>query len=63
MKVIILAGGLGRRTFEESSDKPKPMALINTRPIISIFAKQGFNEFILATGYRSKVIEDLIATV
>jgi glucose-1-phosphate cytidylyltransferase len=31
--------------------------------IMSIFAKQGFNEFILATGYKSEVIESWIGTV
>jgi len=30
---------------------------------MSIFAKQGFNEFILATGYKSEVIESWIGTV
>jgi glucose-1-phosphate cytidylyltransferase len=67
MKVIILAGGLGTRISEETADKPKPMVLIAGKPmlwhIMSIFAKQGFNEFILATGYKSEVIESWIKTV
>jgi glucose-1-phosphate cytidylyltransferase len=67
MKVIILAGGLGTRISEETADKPKPMVLIAGKPmlwhIMSIFAKQGFNEFILATGYKSEVIEGWIETV
>ena len=67
MKVIILAGGLGTRISEETADKPKPMVLIAGKPILwhimSIFAKQGFNEFILATGYKSEVIESWIETV
>jgi len=67
MKVIILAGGLGTRISEETADKPKPMVLIAGKPmlwhIMSIFAKQGFNEFIVATGYKSEVIESWIETV
>jgi glucose-1-phosphate cytidylyltransferase len=67
MKVIILAGGLGTRISEETADKPKPMVLIAGKPmlwhIMSIFAEQGFNEFILATGYKSEVIESWIETV
>jgi len=67
MKVIILAGGLGTRISEETANKPKPMVLIAGKPmlwhIMSIFAKQGFNEFILATGYKSEVIESWIETV
>jgi glucose-1-phosphate cytidylyltransferase len=61
MKVIILAGGLGTRISEETSDKPKPMVLIDDKPILwhlmNIFASQEYNEFVLALGYRSDVIK------
>ena len=61
MKIIIIAGGLGTRLSEETEDKPKPMVLINDKPIIwhlmNIFSLQGFNEFIISTGYKSEVIE------
>ena len=67
MKVIILAGGLGTRISEETSDKPKPMVDISGKPILwhlmSIFAKQGLTEFIVATGYKSEVIHDWVETV
>lgn len=62
MKVIIIAGGLGTRISEETEDKPKPMVLINDKPIIwhlmNIFCLQGLNDFIISTGYRSEVIEN-----
>ena len=61
MKVIILAGGLGTRISEETENKPKPMVLIDDKPILwhlmSIFARQGYDEFVLALGYRSDVIK------
>ena len=61
MKIIIIAGGLGTRISEETQDKPKPMVMINDKPIIwhlmNIFSLQGFNEFIISTGYKSEVIE------
>jgi glucose-1-phosphate cytidylyltransferase len=61
MKVIILAGGLGTRISEETNDKPKPMVLIDDKPILwhlmNIFGTQGFDEFVLALGYRSDVIK------
>ena len=64
MKIIIIAGGLGTRISEETEDKPKPMVLINDKPIIwhlmNIFSLQGFNEFIISTGYKSEVIEKWI---
>ena len=61
MKIVILAGGLGTRISEETDNKPKPMVLINKKPLIwhlmNIFAKQNYNEFIIASGYKSEVIE------
>ena len=61
MKVIILAGGLGTRISEETADKPKPMVLIDDKPILwhlmNIFSQQGLNDFVLALGYRSDVIK------
>ena len=64
MKVIILAGGLGTRISEETADKPKPMVLLDDKPILwhimSIFAKQGHTEFVVAAGYKGEVISDCI---
>ena len=64
MKVIIIAGGLGTRISEETEDKPKPMVLINNKPMLwhlmNIFCLQGLNEFIISTGYKSEVIESWV---
>ena len=64
MRVIIIAGGMGTRISEETGDKPKPMVLINKKPILwhlmNIFSTQGFNEFIISTGYKSEVIENWV---
>ena len=61
MKVIILAGGLGTRLSEETENKPKPMVLVDDKPILwhlmNIFSVQGFNDFVLALGYRGDVIK------
>jgi len=61
VKIIILAGGLGTRISEETNDKPKPMVLIDDKPILwhlmNIFGNQGYKEFVLALGYRSDVIK------
>jgi len=62
LKALILAGGLGTRISEETIDKPKPMIKIGNLTLIehimNIYEKSGITEFIIATGYLHKVIED-----
>jgi glucose-1-phosphate cytidylyltransferase len=61
MKVIILAGGLGTRLSEETENRPKPMVLIDDKPILwhimNSFSQQGIKDFILALGYKGDVIK------
>ena len=61
MKVVILAGGLGTRLSEYTNTIPKPMVKIGPYPIIVHILKHyinyGFNDFILATGYKSYVFK------
>jgi len=60
LKTILLAGGLGTRISEETDTKPKPMVLINGKPLLwhlmNTYAKQGHTDFIIATGYKGEVI-------
>ena len=62
MKLIILCGGKGSRLAEETKLIPKPMVKIGNIPIvvhiIKYFRYYGFNEIILATGYKSEIIKD-----
>lgn len=61
MKVAILAGGLGSRLQEETEIKPKPMVDIGGRPILwhimKIYATHGFNDFLIALGYKGDYIK------
>ena len=61
MKVLILAGGFGTRLSEYTDSIPKPMIPIGNKPIIehimSIYSKHGFNEFVIALGYKGEVIK------
>ena len=65
MKALILAGGLGTRISEETIDKPKPMVKIGNLTLIehimNIYEKSGITEFVIATGYLHKVIEEFFS--
>ena len=62
MKIVILCGGLGSRLSEETKVKPKPMVKVGGKPILchitDIYKKFGFNEFILALGYKGEYIKN-----
>ena len=59
--VVILCGGYGTRISEETKIKPKPMILLGNKPILKhimdIYEFYGFNNFILALGYKSNYIK------
>ena len=60
--VLILCGGQGTRLREETEVRPKPMVQVGPRPllwhIMKIYATQGFDQFVLALGYKGHVIRD-----
>jgi len=62
MKVVILAGGKGSRLSELTKRIPKPMVKIGSKPIIlrimKHYYKYGFNDFIIATGYKGYIIKN-----
>ena len=61
MKIIILAGGFGTRISEYTKTIPKPMVKIGGTPILehimNHYIKWGYNEFYVATGYKSEIIK------
>ena len=61
MKVVILAGGFGTRISEYTKTIPKPMILVNKKPLIlhimQHYAKYGFTNFYIALGYKGSVIK------
>ena len=60
-KVVILAGGFGTRLAEQTDELPKPMVQVGGRPILwhilKIFSHFGFNDFLIAGGYKSEAIK------
>ncbi len=63
-EVVILCGGRGTRLQEHTREIPKPLVEIGDRPILwhvmQIYAAQGFQRFLLCTGYRGELIEDFV---
>jgi glucose-1-phosphate cytidylyltransferase len=62
--VAILCGGRGTRLQERTQSIPKPLVEIGGRPIvwhvIQIYIAQGFDRFLLLTGYRGEQIESFV---
>ena len=62
MKVVILAGGIGSRISYYTQKIPKPMIKIGGSPMLShimrLFQHYGFDNFIIAAGYKSDVIKN-----
>ncbi|SHK07211.1 glucose-1-phosphate cytidylyltransferase [Clostridium amylolyticum] len=62
MQVIILCGGKGSRLRSENDTLPKPLALVNGKPliwhIINIYRNFGYKEFILPLGYGGDMIKE-----
>ena len=60
MRAVILCGGRGTRAWPATAEVPKPMLEIGGRPVLhhvmEIYARQGFDDFLLATGYKGDVI-------
>jgi glucose-1-phosphate cytidylyltransferase len=63
--VVILCGGRGTRLRERTESVPKALVEIGGRPIlwhvIQIYAAQGFERFVLATGYMGEAVAEFAA--
>jgi glucose-1-phosphate cytidylyltransferase len=65
MKAVILAGGLGSRLSEETTQRPKPMVEVGGFPmlwhIMKIYSSHDIHDFIVCLGYKGYVIKEYFA--
>ena len=61
MKVVILAGGIGSRFSEETSEIPKPMIEVGGVPVLihimNTYSHYKYNNFIICCGYKGHLIK------
>jgi len=64
--VVILCGGRGTRLRERTESVPKALVEIGAKPIVwhvvQIYAAQGFDRFLLATGYMGEAVAEFAAS-
>ena len=65
MKAMILSGGRGKRLRPVTDTIPKPLILINKRPLIewkiNYLKKFGIKDIIICSGYKGKKIKNYIS--
>ena len=62
MKTVILCGGRGTRLYPDTELRPKPLVEVGNYPILwhimKIYSYYGFDEFVLALGYKGEEIKN-----
>ena len=61
-RVVLMAGGLGKRLRPLTETVPKPMLPVGGKPlleqIIGVFADQGFSRISISVNYRAEMVRD-----
>jgi glucose-1-phosphate cytidylyltransferase len=67
VKTLVLCGGMGTRAYPLTSEIPKPLIEVGGAPmllhVMRIYALFGFDEFVLAAGYRAELVKKFAANL
>jgi glucose-1-phosphate cytidylyltransferase len=62
VRTLILCGGRGTRAYPHTVELPKPLLEVGDRPVLEhvmgIYAEQGFDDFVLAAGFRCDLVRE-----
>lgn len=65
VRTVILCGGKGTRAYPQTVSVPKPLLEVDGKPVVNhvmeIYAKHGFTDFVLATGYKHEAVVEFAA--
>src|SRR5438034_11615791 len=64
---VIPCGGKGTRAYPHTAEVPKPLLEVAGRPVLrhvmDIYANHGFHDFVLAAGFRARLVEAFAETL
>lgn len=67
VRTVILCGGKGTRAYPQTVSVPKPLLEVAGQPVVrhvmEIYAAHGFDDFVLAAGYKKESIEEFAASL
>ena len=67
VRTVILCGGKGTRAYPQTVSVPKPLLEVDGKPVVQhvmeIYAAHGFEDFILATGYKHESVVDFVKSL
>jgi glucose-1-phosphate cytidylyltransferase len=67
IRTVILCGGKGTRAYPQTATIPKPLIEVGGHPVVlqvmTIFAAQGFTDFVLAAGYKKELVTEFAASL
>ena len=62
LRTVVLCGGKGTRAYPHTVELPKPLLEVAGQPVLrhvlDLYARQGFDDFVLAAGFKADMIAE-----